>query len=993
MDLARWQQIRSVFEEAIDLPQEERTSFLETACGDDAGLRQRVEALLAADADADAILEETPDQLASDLLEVAPTTLERIGSYRLIKTLGRGGMGDVFLGQRDDGTFKHLVALKVIRKGMDSEDILRRFRAERQILASLNHPHIAQLYDGGMTEDGRPYFAMEYLEGKPITTFCDAQQRSIKERLLLFCDVCAAVQHAHEHQIIHRDIKPSNIIVTKNGVPKLLDFGIAKVVSPDLMDLSIAMTRTGLRLMTPEYASPEQIQGRHLSLTSDVYSLGVVLYELMTGHRPYRTSGRATHDIERIVCEAEPDRLSTAVNLVEKRTKIDGTTRIISPETVSEARSTSIDGLRRLLRGDLEDIVLQAIHKDPHRRYASAGALAEDIRRYLEGRPILARHDTLIYRTQKYVRRHKIGVAIAAAILGLSIGLGSLVYNVLQPNGSVAQQEMTANARKMLVVLPFKHQGSVEQDYFSDGMADAIMAHLAGQEGLGVIARNSALQYKHTEKTIAQIGNELGVDYVLDGSIQFESPADPKGRIRVIPQLIRVADNTNLWAETYEEEASGVFDVQSSIAQQVAQALNVTLLQSQRTARNNRPTESLDAYNYYLRGNEFFLNEEDEASLFLAEKMYTQAIAHDASFAHAYAQRSQIHSALWFHHYDRSAARRDSARVDAEKALVLNPSISESYTALGLYFYRVPYNLTQALTYLDQALLLQPGTIDALRAKAWVLRRQGKLEEALTLFEQLALFDPLQADYFAVAFTQQLLRNYPDAQQAFDQAVIHDPNATVLYACMARMYLAWTGSPLEARRAFNQGTGSAINDDFTRITSIYIDLVARNYQKVLDQLTAMNQDLFNTQTFLIPAAHFRARAYRGLNNLEEAQQQEDEARQMLEAYLKDHPDDSRAYSTLGRVYASLGRPDDALLMGQRGMDLMPLQKDAVTGPLRAEDMAAIYTVTGQPNEAIDQLELLLTSPGFTSPMLLAIDPTWDALHASPRFQALIQTSN
>ncbi len=987
MDRERWLHIRALFEEAVILPPTEREAFLDRRCIDDAELRERVEALLAADESADAFFEETPDALAQELFNIpAPPIPERIGPYAPIRILGRGGMGTVYLAQRDDATFEQVVALKVIRRGMDSDDILRRFRAERQILARLHHPNIAQLYDGGMTEDGLPYFAMEYLEGLPITTHCDKRQLNLSDRLTLFSQVCAAVQHAHDAQVIHRDLKPSNILVTRTGIPKLLDFGIAKVLNPDLLGVSVAHTRTGFRVMTPEYASPEQIRQRLLTPRTDVYSLGVILYELLTGHRPYRLTGHTTHEIEQIICESEPMLPSTAIRATKKRYHPDETAPIRTPEHISQARATTPDSLRRQLRGDLDTIVLHALHKDPSQRYASPAILAEDVHRFLQGQPIQARRTTFAYRTKKLILRHPARILLILTVLLLVMGLTGLAWQKSVEEPSTASPPVPPEHTPLIAVLPFDHQGPEEQDYFADGMADAIIAHMSGLDGVGVIARSSTQLFKNTTKTPSEIGAELGVDFILEGSIQFEHPTNPTGRIRVIAHLIRATDNTNLWAASYEEVVSDVFAIQSRIAGQVADALNLTLTAPSSTLRSS---QNLTAYNYYLRGNEFFRNDEDATSLRLAETMYTEAVGHDSTFAEAYAALAKVHAAQWFHRVDPSDERCERAHGAAEQALVYAPDLPYGYESLGMYFYRCQLNLLQALHYFDRALDLQPDAIDALRGKAFVLRRQGKMAEALVYFERLVTLDPLQADYAALAFTHQMLRNYSASEQMYLRALDHFPDAALLYATMARMYLAWTGSPTDALIALDQGISSTIHDDFTRITAIYIELVGQQYQKVLDRISALDQEVFDTQTFYIPSAHLKARAYRGMGQAEEARQQESLARQHLEAYLRDHPDDARAYTTLGRVYAGLRLKEEALQAGQRGLDLMPITRDAVQGPLRAEDMAAIYTLVGETEAAIDQLEALLAHPGFTSPRLFSVDPTWAPLREHPRFQALI----
>jgi serine/threonine-protein kinase len=342
----------------------------------------------------------------------------RIGPYKLIRELGRGGMGTVWLAARADEQFEKRVALKVVRSS-DSEEVLRFFRRERQILAGLEHPHVARLLDGGTTDEGLPYFVMEHVEGVPIDRYCDEHQLTIPERLKLFEGVCSAVQHAHRSLVVHRDLKPSNVLVTEEGVPKLLDFGIAKLLNPEVAGAS----HETVLAMTPDYASPEQVRGRAITTATDVYSLGVILYELLTGHRPYRVKTHEHVEVLKAVCEEEPERPSTAVGRTEERQKPDGTTVITTPEEAGRLRHETPEKLKRRLKGDLDAIVMSALQKDPLQRYPSVEALARDVRRYLDGQPVTARKASTSYRLRKLVERHKLGVAAGATILVLLIAL------------------------------------------------------------------------------------------------------------------------------------------------------------------------------------------------------------------------------------------------------------------------------------------------------------------------------------------------------------------------------------------------------------------------------------------------------------------------------------------------------------------------------------------------------------------------------------------
>jgi serine/threonine protein kinase/tetratricopeptide (TPR) repeat protein len=421
MSNARWHRLEELFHQALALPPAERATLLDRECASDDALRMEVERLLSANDRAGGFIREPAIASAGSPAGGTETSQagRRVGAYRLVRELGRGGMGAVYLAERDDGAFTQRVAIKLIKRGMDTDQVLRRFHAERQILASLVHPHIARLLDGGTTDDGLPYFAMEYIEGQPIDTYAEANRLGIEDRLRLFMDVCDAVAYAHARGVIHRDIKPLNTMVA-SGAPKLLDFGIAKVLHDAPEDDTA--TITGLRLLTPDYASPEQIEGRRATVASDIYSLGVVLYELLTGRSPYRASIRSPQDLAAAVCTSDPDRPSTVVTQPAERVQV----RRSLPTTGARAEESARQ-LSRRLRGDLDTIVLTALRKEPGRRYASVAGLTDDIRRHLDGRPIAARADHTAYRLGKFVRRKRTALLTTAAVVVAAVSSALLL--------------------------------------------------------------------------------------------------------------------------------------------------------------------------------------------------------------------------------------------------------------------------------------------------------------------------------------------------------------------------------------------------------------------------------------------------------------------------------------------------------------------------------------------------------------------------------------
>ncbi|MBL8179400.1 MAG: serine/threonine protein kinase [Bryobacterales bacterium] len=399
--------MQELFHAASELPAPHRAAYLDQWCPDDPELRLQVEDLLASDEQED-LVRKSVQQAAGHILEDRDSAGERIGPFRILHKLASGGMGSVFLAERDDDQYRQQVAIKLIRYGLNREDILRRFRAERQILANLTHANIARLLDGGVTSEGLPYLVMEFVDGASIDAYCAQKHLTVRGRLSLFLTVCEAVQSAHASLVVHRDIKPANILVTSDGHVKLLDFGIAKILHQGAHADEPALTRATDRVMTPEYASPEQVRGEPVTTATDVYALGVLLYELLTGRRPFRLENTSAAEAERIICESEPDKPSTAAG---------------------KASGTEGHTLSKQLSGDLDNIVRMAMRKEASRRYPSAGALAEDIRRYLDGFPVVAAPDSWSYRADKFSRRHKAAVAMAAlvALLIIAFGIGMAV--------------------------------------------------------------------------------------------------------------------------------------------------------------------------------------------------------------------------------------------------------------------------------------------------------------------------------------------------------------------------------------------------------------------------------------------------------------------------------------------------------------------------------------------------------------------------------------
>lgn len=500
----RWQQVKETLAEALERPNEaERLSFLKAQCADDTALRREVESLL----------EQSDDEFEACAESVARANAERtsaskggrrVGAYELVRELGRGGMGAVWLGQRADRQFEKLVAIKLLKRGTDTDEVLRRFHEERRILARLEHPNIARLIDGGMTDDDLPYLVMEYVEGERVTDYCLAQNLSLTERLRLFQKICGAVQFAHQNLVVHRDLKPGNILVTSEGEPKLLDFGIAKLLTPDCETPEV--TLAGQERLTPGYASPEQVRGGPVTTVSDVYALGALLYRILTGLSPhsFSTTRPSPNEMMRVICDQE----------------------IIHPSMMAKTSE-----LRRRLRGDLDTIILRAMAKDPLRRYRSAGNLGNDLGRYLENRPVHAQPDTFSYRTRKFVRRNKTVVALASVI---TIAMVAAVM-------AIVSEAQRANRR-------FQDVHRLASSYLFE--FDDAIANLAGATPARQLMIGRALQYldslAHEAGGDRRLQLELAEAYLRVGDIQGKpytaNLGDTSGATHSYEKALRIAE-------------------------------------------------------------------------------------------------------------------------------------------------------------------------------------------------------------------------------------------------------------------------------------------------------------------------------------------------------------------------------------------------------------------------------------------------------------------
>ena len=742
----RWQQVEEIFQRALDLTDEEREPYLAEACAADESLRQRVEELLAAYGRAGDFIE-TPAlselfapgntvPLESSIDYVSTSIIgQRVGAYRIVREIGRGGMGAVYLAERADDAFRKRVAVKLIKRGMDTDFILRRFLGERQILANLDHPNIARLLDGGTTDDGLPFFVMEHIEGQPINHYSDNLRLSVRQRLQLFQRVCAAVHYAHQHLVLHRDIKPGNILVSSDGSPRLLDFGIAKVLNPDLADL-IEPTATALRLMTPEYASPEQVSGEPVTVASDIYSLGVMLYELLTGHRPYHFASRAPHEIARVICEEIPEKPSMVFSHARRITGPD--TRSI--ETISRDRNSSPADLQRELAGDLDNIVMKALRKEPDRRYGSVEDFSRDIEKYLEGHPVSASSDFTLQRKESDI--------IRASARALAV----VPFRVLRV-AAVNAEEDTGDR------------------FLGVGLADALITRLSALRRIAVRPTGSVLKFASTDADPVDVGKALSVDYVLDGHILKAGE-----RIRVTVQLTGTADGSLVWAGQFDENYTDILGLQDSISAQVAHSIIPQLTSEEQQQIAKRGTDDPEAYEAYMRGR-YHWHTYSEEGLARAIVYFYDAISLDPNYALAYSGVADYHNWLGLFGVLPPDECFAAAKAMAAKAIEIDPMLAEAYASLALAAWAYDWNKEESERLFKRAFDLNPNYAQAHEWYAHLLGSQGMHEKAVKEMERARSLDPSSAS-LAVGFSLTLYnaRRYEDSLAELKSALEIDPN-------------------------------------------------------------------------------------------------------------------------------------------------------------------------------------------------------------------------
>ena len=859
------------------------------------------------------------------------------GRYRLERELGRGGMATVFLAH--DIRHKRPVALKVLHPELAHSLGPERFQREIETVARLQHPHILTVHDSGEV-DGLLWFTMPFVEGESLRDRLRRdKQLPVEDAVRIATDAARALEYAHRHGVIHRDIKPENLLLLSDGSTLVADFGIARVLSGG----DATLTETGLVVGTPVYMSPEQGAGeRNLDARSDVYSLASVLYEMLAGEPPYTgpsvqaiIAKRFHQPVPKIrdVRPAVPERLEAAV------------TRALAP--VAADRFATAAELERALAGAITGAV-----PSKHRAMSTRAG-----------------------------RRSWMVAAIAA--LGLiAVGIG-----MLRQRGERVGDE---SGPTRVAVLPFENQGAAADEYFADGMTDAVRGKLTALPALQVTARQSSMEYKRSTKDLREIGRELGVQYLLTATVRWEKRGE-QSQVQVNPELVHVSTASTKWQQPFNAAMTSVFEVQGEIAGRVVEALDIALGAKERRALAEQPTRNLPAYDAFLRGEEASqsMGTGDPATLRRAMSFYQAAAVLDSSFALAWARLAVAHSALYLYEApvpaEAAAAERALARVEA-----LAPDAPETFAARQHYEGWVRLDWARALAAAQAGLARYPANPDLVHAAGLAERSLGRYETALEHFTRARQLDPRSlAVARRRAETLLYLRRWSDTREAVDQvrALAPDDLYTVNLVMLAHLGV---GDLDGARRAFAEAPASMDRTALAVMLSLYSDLYWLLDEDAQTAVLAQPPSAFGD--YRVAWALVRAQLYGVRGDRRLTAVWADTARQAVLAQLRGVPKDAQLHAFLGLTSAYLGRKAEAIAEGKRATELVPIARDAFNGPYLRHLLARIYLMTGEPELALDELEVLTRIPYLLSPGWLRIDPTFAALREHPRFQRLVSGS-
>jgi serine/threonine protein kinase/tetratricopeptide (TPR) repeat protein len=875
--------------------------------------------------------------------------------YALKRELGRGGMAIVYLA--DDLRHDRSVALKVLHPELARTLGSERFQLEIKVTARLQHPHILTVLDSGEAA-GQLWFTMPFVEGESLRDRLRRErQLSVDNALRIATEASRALEYAHQHGVIHRDIKPENLLLTSDGTTLVSDFGIARALSAS----AERITGTGLAIGTPAYMSPEQSAGDPgLDARTDVYALGIVLYEMLVGEPPYTGA--------------------TAQAMIAKR--LGGNVPRVRP-------------VRPNVSETLEQAITRALALVPADRFASAAEFAQALAAPPGSGPNMTSVVTQAPGSDPSLpppsARRRAPVALLSGLGEMALsGLG----RVLGQHGHKEVPAAVATGPKRLAVLPFENLGDSADAYFADGITDAVRGKLTALPGLQVTARSSSSQYRMTSKSPQQIGKELGVQYLLTGTVRWDRAPGGASQVQVTPELIEANAAAARWQQSFDAALTGIFEMQGDIAERVARALNVALGADDRRMLGEAPTRSVAAYDAFLKGEELLGGSSVNypATLRRAVTHYVEAVALDPAFVMPWVRLAEAYSMIYSAGYSELSGSADvaAARRAADRALALRPDGYEGHLALGFYYLYAVRDYARALEEAARGLEASPGRPDLLELGAVAEMSLGLWDSALLHCRQAQLLDPRSLTTArTLALTLAFLRRYPEALAASDHGLALAPTDLPLLRFKGLIYLAQGDLP-GAQSVMRAGPRRDGVPELAFTTVMYLWALEDSDQR---RLLRLSPSSFDNRREIWASALAQTHWLRG--DKVQARVYADLARQEYETLLRSrHNDytDAFRHTSLGLMWAFLAQSANAVREGENGRALLPVTKDAVYGTWVQRQLARIFLLVGETDKALDEIELLLGRPSYLSPAWLRIDPTFAELRGNPRFERLVAAS-